>query len=125
MRGRSDSAAQKRRVFITVCTLALTLSLISLYHGSFFSNRKSKADVGTFDATSDWAVSTAADGKRGSMIARADKAEAEGTRDEQGETKDENDNANGDKAGDSETEHPEDDDTPKSFAVSTWEFFVL
>lgn len=60
MRGRNDGgAAQKRRVFITVCTLVLMVSLITLYHGSFFSNRRSKNVVeANFDpASSEWSAS--------------------------------------------------------------------
>lgn len=67
MRGRNDGGAQKRRVLVTVCTLLLMFSLISLYHGSFFSNRRNKLAVpDSFDPTaSSWSANLAADPKEG------------------------------------------------------------
>lgn len=58
MRGRNDGGAQKRKVLVTVCTLVLMFSVVSLYHGSFFSNRSNKRAVeDTFDpSTSGWSA---------------------------------------------------------------------
>lgn len=61
MRGRNDGGAQKRRVLVTVCTLVLMFSAISLYHGSFFSNRSNKLAEDTFDpSAAGWAANLAA-----------------------------------------------------------------
>jgi hypothetical protein len=61
MRGRNDGGAQKRKVLVTVCTLVLMFSLVSLYHGSFFSNRSNKGAVeDTFDpSASGWGANLA------------------------------------------------------------------
>ena len=56
MRGRNDGGAQRRRVLATVISVVLVFSLISLYHGSFFSNRGAKVDP----SASGWAANLAA-----------------------------------------------------------------
>jgi len=72
MRGRNDGGAQKRRVLVTACTLVLMFSLVSLYHGSFFSNRSNKLAVeDTFDpSASGWGANLAGGTKDESVKAR-------------------------------------------------------
>lgn len=79
MRGRNDGGAQKRRVLVTVCTLVLMFSLISLYHGSFFSNRSNKLAVeDTFDpSASGWSANLAAGTKDQSAKSNAVKTGAD------------------------------------------------
>lgn len=62
-RGRNDGAAQRRRVLVTLCTMALVLFLFSLHQGSFFSTHlhksKSSSDDSSAALSSDWSVSKA------------------------------------------------------------------
>lgn len=115
MRGRNDGGAQKRRVLVTVCTLLLMFSLISLYHGSFFSNRRNKLAVpDSFDPTaSSWSANLAADPKEGA----ADKDRLSEKIDTNG------DGSESFEVEQSEDETASDGDTSKVLPVSSAVFF--
>lgn len=130
MRGRNDGGAQKRKVLVTVCTLVLMFSVVSFYHGSFFSNRSTKRAVeDTFDpSTSGWSANLLKDESvksTGADLSSDGHADAKVARDEGAVKADDDAEVNSvekdafsEKIETPEEESSSDGDSPKTFPVS-------
>lgn len=117
MRGRNDINAQKRRVLVTVCTLVLMFSLVSLYLGSFFSNRRNKLAV-------HYIFDPSASGLEANLV-----VDSKNTVLEKGEVSEKVD-ASGERSEASDDEESEDkiastDDTLEAFPVSAVDLWCL